>query len=793
MKFRFPIVIIDEDYRAENISGLGIRALAEAIESEGFEVLGVTSYGDLSQFAQQQSRASAFILSIDDEEFSTGPDLDPAVLNLRTFIEEVRRKNEDVPIYVYGETKTSRHLPNDVLRELHGFIHMFEDTPEFVARHIIREAKAYLESIQPPFFRALLDYAEDGSYSWHCPGHSGGVAFLKSPIGQMYHQFYGENMLRADVCNAVEELGQLLDHNGAIGESERNAARIFNADHCFFVTNGTSTSNKMVWHHTVAAGDVVVVDRNCHKSNLHAIIMTGAIPVFLRPTRNHYGIIGPIPQSEFEPEAIMAKIKANPLLKDVDPKKVKPRILTLTQSTYDGVLYNTETIKNLVDGYVENLHFDEAWLPHASFHPFYGTFHAMGRKRERPQKTMVYSTQSIHKLLAGISQASHVLVQDSQERKLDTYLFNEAYLMHTSTSPQYSIIASCDVAAAMMEPPGGTALVEESIVEALDFRRAMRKVEEEFGKNDWWFQVWGPDELADEGIGRADDWVIHSKGKGKKSQQWHGFGELADGFNMLDPIKSTIVTPGLKLDGTFEQNGIPASIVTKYLAEHGVVVEKTGLYSFFIMFTIGITKGRWNTLLTALQQFKDDYEKNQPMWRILPEFCQQHRRYERMGLRDMCQYVHEMYAKYDIARLTTHMYLSELTPAMTPSDAYDHIARRQTERVEIDHLEGRVTVGLVTPYPPGIPLLILGEVFNSQIVDYLKFAREFAKQCPGFETDIHGLVKQLDEKGEVRFYADCVMEEPVPGRRRSRSKAARPLTMDDMIAAQQHTPFTSQF
>ena len=793
MKFRFPIVIIDEDYRAENISGLGIRALAEAIESEGFEVLGVTSYGDLSQFAQQQSRASAFILSIDDEEFSTGPDLDPAVLNLRTFIEEVRRKNEDVPIYVYGETKTSRHLPNDVLRELHGFIHMFEDTPEFVARHIIREAKAYLESIQPPFFRALLDYAEDGSYSWHCPGHSGGVAFLKSPIGQMYHQFYGENMLRADVCNAVEELGQLLDHNGAIGESERNAARIFNADHCFFVTNGTSTSNKMVWHHTVAAGDVVVVDRNCHKSNLHAIIMTGAIPVFLRPTRNHYGIIGPIPQSEFEPEAIMAKIKANPLLKDVDPKNVKPRILTLTQSTYDGVLYNTETIKNLVDGYVENLHFDEAWLPHASFHPFYGTFHAMGRKRERPQKTMVYSTQSIHKLLAGISQASHVLVQDSQERKLDTYLFNEAYLMHTSTSPQYSIIASCDVAAAMMEPPGGTALVEESIVEALDFRRAMRKVEEEFGKNDWWFQVWGPDELADEGIGRADDWVIHSKGKGKKSQQWHGFGELADGFNMLDPIKSTIVTPGLKLDGTFEQNGIPASIVTKYLAEHGVVVEKTGLYSFFIMFTIGITKGRWNTLLTALQQFKDDYEKNQPMWRILPEFCQQHRRYERMGLRDMCQYVHEMYAKYDIARLTTDMYLSELTPAMTPSDAYDHIARRQTERVEIDHLEGRVTVGLVTPYPPGIPLLIPGEVFNSQIVDYLKFAREFAKQCPGFETDIHGLVKQLDEKGEVRFYADCVMEEPVPGRRRSRSKAARPLTMDDMIAAQQHTPFTSQF
>ncbi len=760
MKFRFPIIIIDEDFRSENTSGLGIRALAQAIETEGFEVLGVTSYGDLSQFAQQQSRASAFILSIDDEEFTPGPDLDPAVLNLRQFIEEVRRKNLDVPIYVYGETKTSRHIPNDILRELHGFIHMFEDTPEFVARHIIREAKGYLEGVQPPFFKALLDYAEDGSYSWHCPGHSGGVAFLKSPVGQMFHQFFGENMLRADVCNAVEELGQLLDHDGAIGASERNAARIFNADHCFFVTNGTSTSNKMVWHHTVAPNDIVVVDRNCHKSILHAIIMTGAIPVFLKPTRNHFGIIGPIPKDEFEPATIRAKIKANPLvaqhLAGVDTAAIKPRVMTLTQSTYDGVLYNTETVKKMLDGYVENLHFDEAWLPHAAFHPFYGSYHAMGKKRVRPKEAMVYSTQSIHKLLAGISQASHVLVQDSQTVKLDKHLFNEAYLMHTSTSPQYSIIASCDVAAAMMEPPGGTALVEESIMEALDFRRAMRKVDEEYGQ-DWWFKVWGPEIHAEEGIGTADNWIIKAESRSAKNgAHWHGFGKMASGFNMLDPIKSTIVTPGMDLNGRFAKTGIPASIVTKFLAEHGVVVEKTGLYSFFIMFTIGITKGRWNSMLTALQQFKDDYDKNQPMWRVLPEFCKKYARYEKMGLADLCQHVHQLYAKYDIARLTTEMYLSDLTPAMKPSDAYAHIAQRLTERVDIDALEGRITVGLITPYPPGIPLLIPGEVFNRQIVDYLKFAREFNALCPGFETDIHGLVEEQDADGNSRYFADCV-------------------------------------
>ena len=754
LRFRFPIVIIDEDFRSENTSGLGIRALADAIVKEGFEVLGVTNYGDLSQFAQQQSRASAFILSIDDEEFGAGSkgEVDSALKVLRAFVSEIRFKNADIPIYLYGETRTSQHIPNDILRELHGFIHMFEETPEFLARHVIREAKSYLDSLAPPFFKALMDYAQDGSYSWHCPGHSGGVAFLKSPVGQMFHQFYGENMLRADVCNAVEELGQLLDHTGPVAASERNAARIFNADHCFFVTNGTSTSNKMVWHHTVAPGDVVLVDRNCHKSILHAIIMTGAIPVFLTPTRNHFGLIGPIPQSEFTRASIEKKIKAHPLLKGVDPKKVKPRILTITQSTYDGVLYNTETIKGMLDGWIDNIHFDEAWLPHAAFHNFYGEFHAMGKDRVRPKQAVVYATQSTHKLLAGISQASQVLVQDAQNTKLDTHLFNEAYLMHTSTSPQYAIIASCDVAAAMMEPPGGTALVEESLKEALDFRRAMRKVDKEFGK-DWWFKVWGPDKLTKDDVGSPDEWVL------KGNAKWHGFGDLADGFNMLDPIKSTIINPGLDVSGKFAETGIPASIVTKYLAEHGVVVEKTGLYSFFIMFTIGITKGRWNTLLTALQQFKDDYDKNQPMWRVLPEFCAKWPIYERVGLSDLCQRIHQMYAKSDIARLTTEMYLSDLQPAMKPSEAYAYIAHRKTERVEIEQLEGRVTTALLTPYPPGIPLLIPGERFNKKIVDYLRFARDFNRMFPGFTTDVHGLVAQPNEAGEICYYVDCVKDE----------------------------------
>lgn len=747
MKFRFPIVIIDEDFRSENASGLGIRALASAIEAEGMEILGVTSYGDLSSFAQQQSRASAFLLSIDDEEFGNGTEeeAEMALKSLRAFIGQIRFKNAEIPIYLYGETRTSRHIPNDILRELHGFIHMHEDTPEFVARHIIREARSYLDSIAPPFFRALLNYAQNGSYSWHCPGHSGGVAFLKSPVGQMFHQFFGENMLRADVCNAVDELGQLLDHTGPVAASERNAARIFNADHLFFVTNGTSTSNKIVWHSTVGPDDIVIVDRNCHKSNLHAIMMTGAVPVFLTPTRNHLGIIGPIPQEEFSPESIQRKIDNNPFIKD---KKKKPRILTLTQSTYDGIIYNVETIKNMLDGKVEALHFDEAWLPHAAFHNFYKDMHAIGKDRPKAQHSIIFSTQSTHKLLAGLSQASQILVSESETKKLNRHVFNEAYLMHTSTSPQYSIIASCDVAASMMEAPGGMALVEESIAEALDFRRAMRKVDDEWGQ-DWWFQVWGPDAIADEGIGDRENWVL------KNHDEWHGFGGLADNFNMLDPIKATVITPGLGVDGQFADRGIPAAMVTKYLAEHGVIVEKCGLYSFFIMFTIGITKGRWNTLLTALQQFKDDYDKNQPIWKILPQFAAAHPNYERVGLRDLCSQIHNAYKKDDVARMTTDMYLSDMQPAMKPSEAFARMAHEEIERIEIDELEGRVTAVLLTPYPPGIPLLIPGERFNKTIVDYLKFARDFNQRFPGFETDIHGLVTE-SHHGVRKYYVDCV-------------------------------------
>ena len=578
------------------------------------------------------------------------------------------------------------------------------------------------------------------------------MAFLKSPVGQMFHQFFGENMLRADVCNSVEELGQLLDHTGPVAESERNAARIFNADHCFFVTNGTSTSNKMVWHHTVAPGDVVVVDRNCHKSILHSIIMTGAVPVFLTPTRNHFGIIGPIPESEFSPEAIRRKIAANPLLAGVDASTVKPRILTVTQSTYDGVLYNTETIKDKLDGWIDTLHFDEAWLPHAAFHKFYAQYHAMGKYGPRPKDAVVYATQSTHKLLAGLSPGvagagAGLAAQQARPAPVQRGLPDAHVDLAAVRDHRLVRRGGGDDGAARAAPRWSRRASARRSTSAARCARSTRSSARTGGSRSGARRSWPARASA-----TATTGCSMPTRSGTASATWRRASTCSTRSRARSSRRAWTCS------GKFAKSGIPASIVTKFLAEHGVVVEKTGLYSFFIMFTIGITKGRWNTLLTALQQFKDDYDRTQPMWRILPEFCAAHPMYERMGLRDLCQSIHEMYAKGDIARLVTEMYLSDLHPAMKPADAYARIAHRDTERVDIDALEGRITTSLLTPYPPGIPLLIPGERFNRKIVDYLRFTREFNQRFPGFDTDVHGLVEDevAGPDGRKRYYVDCV-------------------------------------
>jgi arginine decarboxylase len=345
-------------------------------------------------------------------------------------------------------------------------------------------------------------------------------------------------------------------------------------------------------------------------------------------------------------------------------------------------------------------------------------------------------------------------VQNGEHRQLDMTRFNDAFMFHTSTSPQYGIIASCDVAAAMMEQPAGRALVQETIDEALAFRRAMTAVKKQV-LGSWWFDVWQPDAMATQPVAEKSAWVL------KPGDRWHGFSGLAENHALVDPIKVTILSPGLAPDGTVQSPGIPAAVVVKFLSSRRIEIEKTGLYSFLVLFSLGITKGKWSTLVTELMNFKDLYDANAPLKRVLPALAAAHPdAYGTMGLRELCDRMHQSYVNDSVAKAQHDMYTVLPEMAMRPADAYQCLVRGQVESVEIDHLMGRTLAVMLVPYPPGIPVIMTGERLTpatKSIQDYLLYAREFDKKFPGFETDIHGLRFEPGAGGR-RYLVDCVAQ-----------------------------------
>jgi arginine decarboxylase len=746
----FPIAIIDEDFDGKNAAGRGMRQLAAEIERLGFRVVAGLSYADARRLVNVLNTESCWLVSVDGvEEESSRWQILEEVLGAK------RACNERLPIFLFGDQLTAEMVPTTVLRHANAFMRLFEDSFEFIGRAVARAAELYIEQLAPPMFKALMDYTLHSKYSWHTPGHGGGTAFRKSPVGQLFYHFYGENTLRSDVSVSVGELGSLLDHTGPIAAGERNAARIFGSDETLFVVGGTSTANKIVWHGTVARDDLVLCDRNCHKSILHSLIMTGATPIYLVPSRNGLGIIGPISREQFTPESIRRKIAANPFAKASDKASDKVRLMVMTNSTYDGLCYNVDAIKQTLGDSVEILHFDEAWFAYANFHEFYDGYHGISSQDPaRSPHAVTFATQSTHKLLAALSQASMIHVQHGETRRLDMARFNDAFMMHTSTSPQYGIIASCDVAAAMMEFPAGRALVQGTIDEALAFRRAMAAVRKQV-KGSWWFGLWQPDAMGERPVAERASWVL------KPGDAWHGFEGLAENHVLVDPIKVTIMTPGLSADGVMQEHGIPAAVVTKFLSARRIEIEKTGLYSFLVLFSMGVTKGKWSTLVTELINFKDLYDANASLSRVLPALVEAHpEAYGAMGLKDLCERVHAIYRKDDVPRAQREMYTALPEMALRPAEAYERLVRGQVESVEIDHLMGRTLAVMVVPYPPGIPLIMPGErltAVTKSIYDYLLYAREFDKHFPGFETDIHGL-RFEHHPGGRRYLVDCVRQ-----------------------------------
>src|SRR4051812_34935136 len=482
-------LMVDDELGAATAEGRAAGALVQELQERGIEVVSAISAEDGHSVIVSDSAIHTILIdwTLDgDEDHSRA----------RGLLELVRSRNDKVPIFLMAERDEVSSIPIPVMEMVDEYIWTLEDTAAFVGGRVSAAIRRYVTNMMPPLAAAVMKFSQEYEYSWHTPGHTGGTAFLKSPVGRIFFDYFGENLLRSDLSISVGALGSLLDHSGPIGAHEKYAARVFGAHRTYCVTNGTSMSNRVIFMAAVGRDQIALCDRNCHKSIEHSLVMTGAIPAYLVPLRNRYGIIGPIPGDRLKPAALKAAIAANPLVRA--GIATRPVHSIITNSTYDGLCYNARRVEELLDPTVDRIHFDEAWYAYARFNPLYKKRHAMHGDPKDHSGPTVFATHSTHKLLAALSQASFLHIRDGRNTIPHTR-FNEAFMMHSSTSPLYPIIVSNDVAAAMMDGPAGVALTEESIQEAVAFRQTMGHVHRQFADNhDWFFNTWNADTVKDE-------------------------------------------------------------------------------------------------------------------------------------------------------------------------------------------------------------------------------------------------------------------------------------------------------
>ena len=689
-----------------------IHSLNECLKKRGFEVVFAADQADLVRVVENNARLAGVVIDWEDSP--------------QELCQQIHDFNEYLPIFAFS---SSNSVTDATFQQLSLNVEFFEyeiSNAADIAVTISQKVEEYEKAVTPPLTRALINFAKEGKYTFCTPGHMSGTAFQHSPIGALFYDFFGANTFKADVSVSVGELGSLLDHSGPHRDAEKYIAETFNADRSYIVTNGTSTANKIIGLYSAPAGSTVLIDRNCHKSLTHLMMMSNVIPIYLRPTRNAYGILGGIPQSEFKHETIEKRVKET-------PNATWPVHAVVTNSTYDGLFYNTGFIKNTLD--VKSIHFDSAWVPYTNFSPIYQGL--AGMSGGRTESKVIYETQSTHKLLAAFSQASMIHVKG----EINEATFNEAFMMHTSTSPFYPIVASTETAAAMMRGNVGRRLIDESIDRAIRFRKEIKRLREE--SDSWFFDVWQP-----ENIGTKECWEL------KPEDKWHGFRNIDQEHMYLDPIKVTLLTPGLNGDGTMAERGIPASIVSKYLDDRGVIVEKTGPYNLLFLFSFGIDNTKAMGLLRELCNFRRDYDRNLEIKEAIPSLYKKDPSfYDGMRLQELAQGIHKLIVEHDLPNMMFHAFETLPKMVMTPFDAFQRELNGEVEEVRIQDMQDKVNANMILPYPPGVPLVMPGEMLtadNRAVLDFMLMLCEIGEHFPGFETDIHGAYRQPDGSYTVK-------------------------------------------
>ena len=711
---RWVLLIASEVGGTDSVSDRAMERLVDAISEEGYEVVRTSTPEDGLSLVTSDPSHSAILLDWDlegDNQFD-----ERAALKI---LRAVRRRNKKIPIFLIADRTLVSELPLEVVKQVHEYIHLFGDTPAFIANRVDFAVERYHEQLLPPYFRELKKYNDQGAYSWDAPGHMGGVAFLKHPVGMEFHKFFGENLMRSDLGISTAPLGSWLDHLGPPGESERNAARIFGADWTFYVLGGSSTSNQIVGHGVIAQDDIVLADANCHKSICHSLTVTGARPVYMKPTRNGYGMIGLVPLKRFQPEFIRGLIDKSPLTTGVANQN--PTYAVVTNSTYDGLCYDVNRVVTELSKSVPRVHFDEAWYAYAKFHEIYRGRFAMGVPDDMPDRPTIFAVQSTHKMLAAFSMGSMVHVKLSPRAPLDFDQFNESFMMHGTTSPFYPLIASLDVAAAMMDEPAGPTLMYETIQDAISFRKAMSSVAPpppRRREGEGWFfrlfqpeQVYRPPRRRDLRLRRSRRRPPHQPLQRLDPQARRRLARLSR--TKTSPTTTACSTPprspsscpastprARSASGASPQPSSPSSSTAAASRSPAPATTPSSSSS-----PSAPPRASGAALLENLFEFKRLYDTEAPLEEALPELVSNYpNRYRNVTLKELSDEMHAAMVQLNLSGLVNDACDEDFDPVLTPAQTYQKLLRNETEKIRFTEMAGRIAAVMLVPYPPGIPM-----------------------------------------------------------------------------------------
>jgi ornithine decarboxylase len=668
------------------------------------------------------------------------------------YLERIQATNFGIPVFVV-QTEEEQVDPKFYdaiyhIQDLNGY------DIKLYSRQIETAAKLYEEKMLPPFFKMLSEYVEMGNIAFDCPGHQGGQYYRKHPAGRFLYDFYGENIFRSDICNADVKLGDLLIHEGAACDAQKYAAQVFNADKTYFVLNGTSSSNKVALNAVLAPGDLVLFDRNNHKSNHHgALIQAGATPIYLETARNPFGFIGGIDSHCFEEDYLKS------LIKEVAPEKLNQkrpfRLAVIQLGTYDGTIYNARQVVDKIGHLCDYILFDSAWVGYEQFIPMMKDCSPLLLELNENDPGILV-TQSVHKQQAGFSQTSQIHKKDKHIKGQDRYVnhkrFNNAFMLHASTSPFYPLFAALDVNAKIQGSEAGRRLWYECVKVGIEARKLVlnhceliRPFIPTTIKGKKW-QDYDTEEIAT----NLEFFKFHP------TDTWHKFEGYADEQYFVDPCKFLLTTPGISLEtGEYEKFGVPATILANYLRENGIIPEKCDLNSILFLLTPAETLTKMQTLVAQIALFEKHIKQDSLLKDVLPTVYKNNEdRYKGYTIRQLCQEMHDLYVSRNVKQLQKDLFRKATLPeyALNPHDANIEFVRNKVELVPLTDIVGRVAAEGALPYPPGVLCVVPGERWSPTAQKYFLALEEGINTLPGFAPEIQGVYLQKDPDGRTRAY-----------------------------------------